>query len=120
MTASSATTTITAIAQLGKPPLLLFLLPLPLSVAAPVAVVGSAVAAGVAAGLVAAGVAAATVGLVVGLGVGVVAGLTVGLAVGLACTIHNHLMCGDSFEITIGAKGTGTLGRGMEGGWGGG
>ena len=55
----------TAIAHPGKPPLPLWLLPLPLSVEAPAAVAGSVVAAGVAA-VVAAGV-AATVGLEVGL-----------------------------------------------------
>ena len=59
----------TAIAHPGRPPLPLWVLPLPLSVEAPAAVVGSVVAAGVAA-VVAAGVAA-----------------TVGLAVGLTCTI---------------------------------
>lgn len=60
--ASRAATTMTAIAQPGKPP---FPLPLPLllSVAAPVAL-AVLVAAGVAAGV------AATVGLAVGLGVG--------------------------------------------------
>lgn len=60
--ARRAATTMTAIAQPGKPP---FPLPLPLllSVAAPVAL-AALVAAGVAAGV------AATVGLAVGLGVG--------------------------------------------------
>ena len=71
--ASKAATTMTAIAHPGKPPLPLWLLPLPLSVEAPAAVAGSVVAAGVAA-VVAAGVAA-----------------TVGLEVGLACTVDTRV-----------------------------
>ncbi len=75
--ASKAATTMTAIAHPGRPPLPLWVLPLPLSVEAPAAVVGSVVAAGVAAvvaAVVAAGVAA-----------------TVGLAVGLTCTVDSRV-----------------------------
>jgi len=82
--ASRAATTMTAIAHPGKPPLPLWLLPLPLSVEAPAAVAGSVVATGVAAG----------------------EATTVGLAVGLACTV------GTGVEVGVMTRGTGIEGEG--------
>ncbi len=78
----------TAIAHPGKPPLPLWLLPLPLSVEAPAAVAGSVVATGVAAG----------------------EATTVGLAVGLACTV------GTGVEVGVMTRGTGIEGEGGGGG----
>lgn len=85
--ASRAATTMTAIAHPGKPPLPLWLLPLPLSVEAPAAVAGSVVATGVAAG----------------------EATTVGLAVGLACTV------GTGVEVGVMTRGTGIEGEGRGG-----